>query len=109
MDIRLAVIIYFINVSILFLFLRYKLVRSFSSLLIAVVISQVTLNIIYPPTTENLNKKINSWTSLYFFLQIGGLGIILAYTIIMAITDQEETAKSRRRKLFAPRIKLEEN
>lgn len=107
MDIRLAVILYFITVCILFFYMRYKLVRSFSSLLIAVVISQVILNILYPPTTENLNTKINSWTSLYFFVQIGGFIVLIAYTIIMAITDQEDSSDTRRRKLFAPRIKLE--
>lgn len=87
MDLHIALIIYFIVLFVFFFFLTMNRYREFSAFVISLILAQIVLNIIFPPTNDKLDD-IDSATSIYFLLQIGGFFVLLVYLITMAIYDR---------------------
>lgn len=87
MDLHIALIIYFLTLFALFFILTTNRYREFSAFIISVVFSQIVLNVIYPPTNDALDD-IDSGTSIYFLVQVGGLVLFIVYAITMAIYDR---------------------
>jgi len=88
MEIEFSLLIYFIIIITLFISLKKLNYTTFSAFFIAVVFSVISLLILHPVNSEDLDN-INSENSLYFTI-LGFSGIIfILYSMIMAINDVE--------------------
>lgn len=94
----------FIFLSSFYILKKYRY-RAFSAFIISVLLAQLVLNILYPPTADNLSTNIDSGTSLYFFLQVSGLVLFVIYGIIISINDIIPDEYETRERMFAPKVK----
>lgn len=89
MNIELSLFSSFLFFILFYMFLRLNRYKHFSSFYLSYMISLFILNVLYPPTSEDLND-INSWTSLYVFFQALGILLLFIYSFSMALNDLEE-------------------
>lgn len=98
-----ALILYFITFAGTMIVLKKMEYHSFSAFVLSMILSQIVLNIAYPPTNGELSN-ITSQTSLYFLLQFLGPIIVVVYVLIVALNDYEI---DKRDEMNIPRITLE--
>lgn len=102
MNLKTSLVIYFLILIFTVVLLKLASYRTFSAFLLATLMAQITLNILYPPTNDNLSTDIDSSTTLYFFVQIFGIIIFVIYALMMALSDYEESESKKMKRRFAP-------
>lgn len=88
MDLSTALIIYLIlTIAMVVILIRLK-IRIYSSIAISLLIGQIILNFLAPPTNISPFCESNSNTALYFLIQIATPVFLIVYILIMGINDK---------------------
>ena len=79
----------FIAAFLLLMWFRYKF---FASLLLALIVGLIYINIAFPMTRDEL-EEVNALTVLYSFIQIFTLVVIVIFTIFRLLQQRRSNAK----------------
>jgi hypothetical protein len=98
MDLIYSLIIYFIVLIVLCLGLIRNGIRTWSSIILSLLITQIALNLLCPPSTldlwgENSNEDPGSGPAIYLVIQLVSPLIIILYVILMAWNDHDLPSK----------------
>lgn len=88
MELGSVLIIYLIiTIALVILFIRLR-IRTYSAITLGLLVGQVILNFLAPPTNVSPFSESNSVTALYFLVQIATPVYLIVYILIMAINDK---------------------
>ena len=90
MELSYAITLYFATIILTIIFLSYYGVRYKSSFVIALIVGQIMLNIICPPSLIDSTPSISldSWMIFYYAIQLVSPIIIVVYAFWRAILDR---------------------
>jgi len=92
MELSAALLVYLATLIMVSFFLLYIEYTIFSSFVLAIIVSFVVLNIIFPATSSKLDE-ISSLTSLYIFVYILTLLVFLLYAFMTTVSDTRNKKK----------------
>lgn len=88
MELGSALIVYLvITIALVILLIRLR-IRTYSAIAIGLLVGQVLLNFLAPPTTVSPFSESDSVTALYFLVQIATPVFLIVYILIMGINDK---------------------
>lgn len=88
MELGNALIVYLIvTIALVIVLIRLR-IRTFSAIAIGLLIGQIILNFLAPPTTVSPFCESNSVTALYFLVQIATPVFLVVYILIMGVNDK---------------------
>jgi hypothetical protein len=98
MDLVYSVIIYFIVVIVLCVVFIRNGIKPWSSIILSLLISQILLNLLCPPSTldpwgDNAIDDSGSAPAIYLVIQLVSPILIIVYVALMSWNDRESTQK----------------
>ena len=99
MDLIYSLIIYFIILIVLCLGFIRNGIRTWSSIVLSLLVTQIVLNLVCPPSTldlwgDNSNEDAGSGPAIYLVIQLVSPIIVVVYVILMTWNDREPLHKA---------------
>jgi hypothetical protein len=92
---RRALFMYVVVVLITaILLIKFALIRFYSAFVVALIVGQFILNVLFLPIRLNFWAEFNSSVALYALIQIGTPFVITIYTIFCAFADRSDCIRT---------------
>ena len=92
MELAAALLVYLAVLIMVSFFLLYIGYTIFSSFVLAIIVSFVVLNIVFPVTSSKLDE-VSALTSLYIFVHIFTFTVFFLYAFITTVSDTRNKKK----------------